>query len=98
VAKQAHKKGDNRLIAVAMGFEASEQQAKILGFICSAPVETIKIVYHCMVPENVYFKMMLEYNKTLLEQPNFPHKDICKMDKKAFQEIAEKDNMPKKAD
>jgi|GEM_PF-6813793 len=96
VAKQAHKKGDNRLIAVAMGFEASEYDAKIWGLICSAPVETIKIVYGCMIPENVYFKMMLEYNKTLLKQSGFPHKDICKLDKKAIQKIVARDPVLKK--
>jgi hypothetical protein len=91
LAKKAYKNGDNRLIALAMGYHASEKDATLFGVTCSEPVETIKVVFGCVPLPVVYFKMMLEYNKTLLEQSEFPHKDICNLDEKVFQRFSATD-------
>lgn len=91
-AKKAHKKGDNRPISLAMGYHASEKDATLFGVTCNEPVETIKVVFGCVPPPIVYFKLMLEYNKTLLEQPEFPHKNICSIDEKVFQMLSAKDD------
>jgi hypothetical protein len=106
LAKEAHKNGDNRLIAFVSSMpeprlvmpstkgpladteetEIPNQKKDSLGVKCDTPIEIIPINMGCVPPPVVYIKMMMEYNKTLLEQPNFPHKDICHLDKDAFQE------------
>lgn len=79
LAKQASRRGDFRLIGMAMGYGARAADAEPFAVACSFPVATQDIVFGCVPPPTVVFKMMLAYNQTLVREPAFPYRDRCRI-------------------
>jgi hypothetical protein len=80
LAKKAAERGDYRLLSLAMGDKASSQDASVFGVKCSVPVRTKPLVFGCVPPPTVVFKLMQRFNIALIQQPGFPYKEACKED------------------
>lgn len=89
LAKESAKSGDYRLIGIAMGYGAQEKDAKPLAIECGSPVETQNVVFGCVPPPEVIFKLMLDYNVTLLRQPDFPSQSGCRISEEAEKAMRE---------
>lgn len=91
LAKNAARNGDYRPIGLAMGYHAGEADAAPFALECKKPVETQNIVFGCVPPPGVIFKLMLDYNMTLLDQPGFPSENECTISEEAKKEIIHMD-------
>jgi hypothetical protein len=87
LAEQAASKGDFRLISLTMGYMADKRSASVFAVECSKPVETQSVVFGCVPPPSIIFKLMLRYNEALVQHPNFPQKENCKMDDRDYELI-----------
>lgn len=92
LAVNSAKKGDYRLI----GFVGRSPPSKLntpsrpiepFGVSCSKPVEILTQNQGCVPGPPVYYKLILRYNSALIQQPNFPQKESCKMDRAAVDQI-----------
>lgn len=86
------QKGDHRLI----GFVGRSPPPKLntpsrpiepFGVSCSKPVEILTQNQGCVPAPPVYYKLILSYNAALIQQPSFPQKGSCKMDRAAIEQI-----------
>ena len=76
LAQKAIEEKDFRLISVAMGYKASEDDAKIIGLTCDNPPPTQSVVFGCVPPPSINFKLMLMYNTALAAHPEFPQRCV----------------------
>lgn len=67
-----------------MGYHATGKDTKIVGSKCAKSVPTFPIVWGCVPPPKFFFKLLAQYNIALLEQPNYPYKDMCEADLGGF--------------
>jgi hypothetical protein len=86
-----------------MGYHATEKNAVIVGVKCSQPVETKSVIFGCVPPPIVIFKLMQRYNTALIRQSGFPANQDCKVDEKYEKEMKEweakeEETFKKKAD
>ena len=89
LAKEDVRKGDFKLIALAMGYRAGEEDAETFGVKCEKPVETKKVVFGCVPPPPVLFKLMIDYNLAMIQRPGFPGEYGCKADEEVIKGIEE---------
>lgn len=83
LAAQAAAANDNRLIALAMGYQASAADAKEPFLIkCSkdADIPLYAAVYGCVPPPLSVFKLLARYNDAMISNTASPYKGICRAD------------------
>ncbi|MDB5477847.1 MAG: hypothetical protein JWM96_342 [Alphaproteobacteria bacterium] len=91
LASEAAKKEDYRLIALGMGYHATEKDASVVGLSCAGPVKTQNLVFGCIPPPVVTFKLMAQYNLALRQQPGFPKEAQCTVDTKMLNDFKKMD-------
>lgn len=89
LAHTAANENNYSLIGLAMGYQASEEDAKILGLQCNQDVPIQPIVFGCMPPtEQVLYKQMVRYNLAMYKNDKFPYKEMCEIDNNMMIELS----------
>lgn len=79
MVKQAIKRDDYRLISFAGGYQATAEDASVVGLECTGNVDTNPVVTGCIPPPSGILKRMVHYNLIMIEQSDFPHKKSCEV-------------------
>lgn len=87
LAQKAVKENDYRLIGVAGGYMASEEDIEPLAVTCNVEVEQNPVVFGCVGIPDVVLKQMIRYNKAMISMPSSPYAGACSMDEEVVQKM-----------
>lgn len=89
LARQSIASGDDRLIGLAMGYKATEDDVSPFGVKCEKPTVLNPVVFGCVPPPMVVFKQITRYNLAVISSPNYSNELNCVPDTEKTRWLAE---------